>query len=203
MNIDKIDTNTNRDTNEGGMALMFDPRQSVITLAKTNLFKPRDINEPIYYLKAFRKNTGMKIGFVDPNGKLAQTGNPVNVYQLNGHNITSGILVKEGPENSVFSNGTVVLFAGKSYVEVNLYFDGSSDRIRPLLVKNLTQVLCSKYIAEQKQVNPNPNFPHIEIQTPVIRLETESTTEQSPDNRSPESPDQPPATPTVQIRQLL
>ena len=180
MNIDKIDTNTNWNTNEGGMALMFDRQQSVITLAKTNIFKPSNISQSqIYHLKSYRKNNGKRIGFVDPNGKLAQTGNPV--YQLNGHNITSGIIIKEGPENSVFSIGTVVLFAGKSYVEVDLNFD-ISDRMRKFLVKNLTQVLCSKYIAEQKP---------------------ESPTVQSPDNRSPESPDQPPATPTVQIRQLL
>ena len=170
-----------RDYAEDFMALMFDTQQSVITMAKTDPNSPNSFDQQqIYQLKSFERVTGRKIAFVDANGTMAREGKPV--YQLNGRNITSAILIKENSAISLFTKIRYILFAGKSYIEVDQRFN-DWNRLTKFEVKNLTDLLCSGSKAPDSKPGDPPNVRPV---PPNAKPNTDS-----PPNVKP-NPDSPP-----------
>ena len=100
-------------------------------------------NDEDYHLMSIQNTSGETIGFVDPNGQLARDAKPV--YQLNGRNITSGVFTKD-LQFSTFTKRTFVLFAGKSYVEVDPnYVEGQSEPLFNKMTKFEVKDLSKSY----------------------------------------------------------
>ena len=119
-----------------------------LSIAQTNLGKLEESEVGLTYdLMSMETDDGSQLvtfrgGYNDQD----QDDNDTNVItrllflELNGHNITSGVLIPYDSNNALFSEGTYVLFANKWFIEVSDNFD----EWLPFVIKDLTQLICSE-----------------------------------------------------------
>ena len=159
----------------GYKLILINSNPLLLMLMQTDLTKPEfSSSSNIYQLNAINNHD---VTFVEYYVKTNQNANQVSspVYQLNGHIITSAVLIPKEKSNALFRKGSFVLFAGKWFIEVSDTFND----LRPFVVKDITELICLREtVAPHDMKTPfttthmTPEQPKSETKDPKLESKT-------------------------------